>query len=86
MQEGPQTLGGLLEGDHKGGAVKLFISEVQEGDDARIESTNVRRPEADGDLPLPEVDMLSIFSVDVQGFGLPRKIEDNTVEYSAQIG
>ena len=29
--------------------------------------------------------MLGIFSVYVQGFGLPRKIKDNAVEYRAQV-
>jgi len=37
-------------------------------------------------LPLSEVYVLSIFSVDVQGLGLARKIKDNAVEHSAQVG
>lgn len=86
MQEASKTLGRFFEGDHEGGAVKLFIGEIQEGNNAKIESTNTERPEADGNLPFPKVDMLGIFSIDVQGLGLPRKIEDNAVEYSAQVG
>ena len=37
-------------------------------------------------LPLSEIYMLGVFSVDVQGLGLLGKIEDNAVEYSAQVG
>ena len=85
MQETPKTFSRFVECNHKGGAVKLFIGEIQEGNNAKIASANTRRPEADGNIPLPEVDMVGIFSVDVQGLGLPRKIEDNTVEYSSQV-
>ena len=40
----------------------------------------------DGILPLSEVYVLSVFSVNVQGLGLARKIKDNAIEHSAQVG
>lgn len=86
MQEASEVLGGLFEGNHEGGTVKLFIGEVQEGDNAKVVSAGTTHSEVDGNLPLPEAEMLGIFSVDVQGFGLPRKIKDNAVKHRAQVG
>jgi hypothetical protein len=36
VQETPETLGRFFEGDHEGGAAKLFVGEIQEGNDAKI--------------------------------------------------
>lgn len=38
-----------------------------------------------GDLPLSEVYILGVFSINVQGLGLAGKIEDNTAEHSTQF-
>jgi len=40
---------------------------------------------ADGNLPLSEVHMLGVFSVNVQGLGLLWKIKDDAVEHGAQV-
>lgn len=39
----------------------------------------------EGNNTFPEVDLPGIFSIYVQGFGLPGKIKDNAVEYRAQV-
>ena len=39
-----------------------------------------------GNLPLPEVYLLGVFSVDVQGLGPLGKIENNAIEHSAEVG
>ena len=36
MQEASEAFSGFFESDHKGGTVKLFIGEIQEGDDAKM--------------------------------------------------
>jgi len=41
--------------------------------------------EVDGNLPLSEVYVLSVFSVNVQGLGLVRKVKDNAIEHGAQV-
>jgi len=38
------------------------------------------------DDALSEVYMLGVFSINVQGLGLLRKVEDDTIKYSAQVG
>lgn len=42
-------------------------------------------PDVDGNLPLSEVYVLSVFSVNVQGLGLVRKVKDNAIEHGAQV-
>ena len=37
------------------------------------------------DLPLSEIYVLGVFSVNVQGLGLVRKIKDYAIEHGAQI-
>ena len=48
--------------------------------------TGVMYSKAGDDLPLPEIYLLGVFSVDVQGLGLLGKIKDNAVEHGAQVG
>jgi hypothetical protein len=40
VQEVPKTLGRFVEGNHEGGAVKLFIGKIQEGNNAKIVSVS----------------------------------------------
>ena len=85
MQEASEAFSSFFEGDHKGGTVKLFIGEIQEGDDAKMRSADMSHSGVGSNLPLSEVHMLGIFSINVQGLGFLGKIKDNAVEYSAQV-
>ena len=85
MQKATKTFSRFFESNHESGAVELFICEIQEGDDAGRwqRSASTRESIVDDNLPLSEVHVLGVFSVNVQGLGLLWKVEDDAVKYGA---
>ena|ERR1700722_2250981 len=89
MQECAEGGRGPLQGDDEGGATEVFVCEIQEGNDAKIDCSAIEKKEIFESInaaPFPQADGLGALSVDVQCLGMVRQLENGTVKRVVHLG